>query len=76
MPGVHCLVQAEKIMLIAFVLPCAMLLGWGVGWGVDHFLHTRYGAAIGLVLGIVAGMVSVIRTAMTAMNSISGRGDK
>jgi len=75
-PGVHSLVQAEKIMQIAFVLPCAMLFGWGVGWGVDHFLHTRYGAAIGLVLGIVAGMVSVIRTAMTAMNSISGRGDK
>jgi len=75
-PGVHSLVQAEKIMQIAFVLPCAMLFGWGAGWGVDHFLHTRYGAAIGLVLGIVAGMVSVIRTAMAAMNSVSGRGDK
>ncbi len=70
------LVQAEKVMQIAFVLPCAMLLGWGLGWCVDHFLHVGWATFVGLVLGLIAGMVSVIRTAVTAMNSISDRGSK
>ena len=76
MPGVHSLVQAEKIMQIAFVLPCAMVLGWGAGWCFDHFLHTHWGVAAGLVLGIVAGMVSAIRMAVAAMNPPSSRGPK
>jgi ATP synthase protein I len=75
-PGMHSLVQAEKVMQIAFVLPCAMLLGWGLGWCVDHYLHVGWATIVGLVLGLVAGMVSVIRTAVTAMNSISDRGSK
>ena len=72
-PGLNSYVQAERLMQIAFVLPCALLIGWGAGWCFDHFLHTRWGTAIGLVLGIVAGMTSVIRTAMDAMNSVSSR---
>ncbi|WP_263354496.1 AtpZ/AtpI family protein [Acidicapsa acidisoli] len=75
-PGMRSLVQAEKVMQIAFVLPCAMLLGWGLGWCVDHFLHVGWATFVGLVLGLIAGMVSVIRTAVTAMNSISDRGSK
>jgi F0F1-type ATP synthase assembly protein I len=65
------LVQAEKLMQIAFILPCAMVVGWGAGWGVDHLLHSSWGVPVGLVLGIVAGMVGAIRMAMSAMNSPS-----
>jgi ATP synthase protein I len=75
-PGLQSLVQAEKLMQIAFVLPCAMVIGWGAGWCVDHFLHTHWGVIAGLILGLVAGMVSVIRMAMEAMNSLSGQGRK
>jgi len=74
--GMQSLVQAERVMQIAFVLPCAMLFGWGLGWCVDHFLHLRWATVVGLVLGLIAGMVSVIRTAMSAMNSLSGKGGK
>jgi ATP synthase protein I len=73
-PGLHSLVQAERLMQIAFVLPCAMLFGWGLGWCVDHFFHTGWATVAGLILGLIAGMVSVIRTAMAAMNSLNGRG--
>jgi F0F1-type ATP synthase assembly protein I len=65
------LVQAEKLMQIAFVLPCAMLLGWGAGWLIDHHFHTAWAAISGLIFGIIAGMVSVIRTAIATMNSMS-----
>jgi F0F1-type ATP synthase assembly protein I len=70
------LVKAEQLMQIAFVLPCAMVLGWGAGWCFDHYLHTHWGVAAGLVLGIVAGMVSAIRMAVAAMNPPKDRGPK
>jgi len=74
--ALNSLVKAEQLMQIAFVLPCAMVLGWGAGWCFDHFLHTHWGVAAGLVLGIVAGMVSAIRMAVAAMNPPSSRGPK
>jgi len=70
--GLQSLVKAEQLMQIAFVLPCALLVGWGMGWCVDHFFHTHWGVAVGLVLGIVAGMFSAIRMAIDAMNPPSG----
>jgi F0F1-type ATP synthase assembly protein I len=72
-PGLHSLVQAERLVQIAMVLPCALLIGWGAGWCVDHVFHTSWGVVVGLILGIVAGMISAIRMAMVAMNSLSGR---
>ena len=63
---------AERLMQIAFVLPCAMLLGWAAGWAVDHYFHMHWAIGVGLVLGIVAGMVSAIRMAMQAMNPPRG----
>jgi ATP synthase protein I len=66
------LVQAERLMQIAFVLPCAMVLGWGAGWGVDHFFHTSWATFVGLIFGIIAGMVTAIRMAIAAMNSLPG----
>jgi ATP synthase protein I len=71
--AVHSLVQAEQLIQIAMVLPCALLVGWGAGWCVDHLLHSHWGVVAGLILGIVAGMVSAIRMAMVAMNSLSGQ---
>jgi len=74
--GRHSLVQADSLMQIALVLPCAMLVGWFGGWCVDHFLHSQWGTATGLILGIVAGMISAIRMAVTALNSLSKPKDK
>jgi ATP synthase protein I len=72
--GLDSLVKAERLMQIAFVMPCAMVLGWGAGWCFDHYFHTHWGVAVGLILGIVAGMVSAIRMAVAAMNPPSSRG--
>jgi ATP synthase protein I len=74
--GLDSLVQAEKLMQIAFVLPCAMLVGWGMGWGVDTLFHVHGAVIVGVILGLVAGMVSVIRMATAAMHSLSKRGRK
>lgn len=68
------LVQAESLMQIALVLPCAMLIGWGAGWWVDDHFHSQWATLAGLVLGLVAGMVSVVRMALSA-GSVRGRND-
>jgi F0F1-type ATP synthase assembly protein I len=57
-------IQAEKLMQIALVLPCAAFIGWLGGAGLDHLLHQTWIAMVGIVLGIVAGLVGAIRMAM------------
>jgi len=69
--GLKGYVQAEKMMQIAFVLPCALLFGWGCGWWIDNHFHQHWAAITGVILGIIAGMVSVIRMALDA-----GKGTK
>ena len=64
--GLATLVQAEKLMQIAFVLPCALLIGWGAGWWVDNHFHWHWATIAGLILGMAAGMVSVVRMALAA----------
>ena len=70
--GLASLVQAEKLMQIAFLLPCAALIGWGLGWWIDHHFGTHWATIAGLVFGLVAGMVSVIRMALSAGNAPRG----
>ena len=70
--GLASLVQAEKLMQIAFVLPCAALIGWGLGWWIDHHFGTHWATIAGLVFGLVSGMVSVIRMALSAGNGPRG----
>ncbi|WP_263357583.1 AtpZ/AtpI family protein [Acidicapsa ligni] len=64
--GLQSLVQAEKLIQIAILLPCATLIGWGIGWWIDSRLHTHWVGIAGLVFGMISGMVSVIRLAMAA----------
>ena len=74
--GLASLVQAEKLVQIAFLLPCAMLVGWGAGWWVDHHFHVEWATITGLVIGLIAGMVSVVRMALGAGSSSKSKGTK
>jgi F0F1-type ATP synthase assembly protein I len=58
------LIKAERMTQIAFVLPAAVLIGWGVGVLLDKWLHTSWIYIVGLVLGAVAGMVEAVRQAL------------
>jgi ATP synthase protein I len=59
-------VQADNLLQIAVLLPCATFAGWGLGALVDHFLHTGWIAIAGLILGTVAGFVQVFRIVLAA----------
>jgi F0F1-type ATP synthase assembly protein I len=70
--GVKTLVQAERLMQIALVLPCALVIGWGMGWWVDAHFHTHWATIGGVILGMAAGMVSAVRMAMDAGKTKKG----
>jgi ATP synthase protein I len=57
-------VQAEKMMQIALLLPCAAFIGWLAGYGLDRWLHQSWMRMAGILFGIIAGLVGAIRMAM------------
>lgn len=63
------LVEAEKLIQVALILPCAVFIGWLAGDWVGGRLHQPWLIAVGVVLGGAAGLVYVIRLAMHALNA-------
>lgn len=58
--------KAERLTQIAFVLPAAVLIGWGLGALLDRWLHQNWIYILGLVFGAIAGMVEAVRQALRA----------
>lgn len=57
------ILKAERLTQIAFVLPVAVLIGWGIGALLDKWLHQDWIYIAGVVLGAIAGMIEAIRQA-------------
>jgi F0F1-type ATP synthase assembly protein I len=64
--GLQSLVEAEKLMQIALVLPSGVVIGWLAGAWLDSRLHQTWIVMVGIVLGSIAGLVSAIRMALAA----------
>ncbi len=66
--GLDTLVQAEKMMQIAILLPSAAFIGWLFGaWG-DKALHQSWMSIAGIALGGIAGLVYVVRLVLATGN--------
>lgn len=61
-------VQAEKMIQIALLLPSATVIGWLIGVWLDGKLHTHWIGLAGLVFGGISGMVGAVRMALAAGN--------
>ena len=59
--SLQALAKAEKLTQIAFALPLAALVGWGLGVLADRVLHQQWIWIAGLILGVIAGFVQVFR---------------
>ncbi|MGA3371444.1 MAG: AtpZ/AtpI family protein [Terracidiphilus sp.] len=64
--GLASLIEAEKMMQIAFLLPSAAFVGWLAGAGLDRLLHQSWIAVLGIIFGGVSGLVYVARLALAA----------
>lgn len=70
---VSALVQAEKMVQIALILPCAAFIGWLIGDWLGGRFHSPWFGLAGIVFGGVSGLYYVVRLAMTAVNSQAER---
>jgi F0F1-type ATP synthase assembly protein I len=59
------LVQAEKLMQIAVLLPASACVGWLIGGWADKRFHQSWIGLFGILLGGILGLVYVIRLVMT-----------
>jgi len=64
--GLASLVEAEKMMQIALLLPSAAFIGWLAGAWLDRILHQSWISLAGIIFGGVSGLVYVVRLAMAA----------
>ena len=62
--GFKSLVEAEKLMQVAFVLPTALVICWALGWWIAGRTHQKWIEIAGIVFGCVVGLVYVIQMAV------------
>jgi len=66
-PGIRkSIVQADRLMQIALVLPISLLIGWFLGAMLDRWLHQKWITIVGIILGMIAGMLEAVRMALAA----------
>jgi F0F1-type ATP synthase assembly protein I len=69
------LVQAEKLMQIALLLPSSAFIGWLIGAWLDSRLHQSWIGIAGCVFGGISGLVYVVRLALASVgDSENGSG--
>ncbi|MGA2890593.1 MAG: AtpZ/AtpI family protein [Terracidiphilus sp.] len=66
------LIEAEKMMQIAILLPSAAFVGWLAGAWLDSRLHQSWIATLGIIFGGVSGLVYVVRLVMAAGGKTGG----
>lgn len=71
---VAAIVQAEKMIQIAFVLPCAVFICWLAGSWLDHRLHQSWIALVGIVFGGASGLFYVVKLALATNKEADGGG--
>jgi uncharacterized membrane protein YfcA len=67
--GMKTLVEAEKMMQIAILLPCAAFIGWLLGYWLGSVLHQAWMPTAGIIFGGVSGLVYVVRLVLTNKTS-------
>ncbi len=70
---VDAIVEAEKLIQIALILPSAAFICWLFGAWLDERFHQGWIGITGLVFGCVSGLVYVVRLALATGNQPQGR---
>ena len=69
--GLSALVEAEKLLQVAFVLPSALVICWAAGWWLAHLTHHKWIEIAGIVFGCITGLVYVIQMAISVEKKAS-----
>lgn len=68
------LVEAEKMMQIAVLLPVSAFVGWAIGAWLDKTLHQTWIALAGIIVGGFSGLLYVIRLVINSGGDSRGSG--
>jgi ATP synthase protein I len=71
--GLQTLVQAEKMVQIAIMLPAAVFIGYILGYWLDKTFHQSWISIVGLILGGAGGLLSVVRMVLHAGKETEGK---
>jgi F0F1-type ATP synthase assembly protein I len=74
--GVESLVQAEKLMQIAILLPSAAFIGWLLGAWADRAWHQTWLGIAGILFGGISGLVYVVRMVIATGDNKEDAGRK
>ena len=72
--GYKSLVEAEKLMQIAVLLPLSAIIGWLVGAWLGHRLNESWLPLAGILFGGILGLIYVVRLGMRGTSSRPGSG--
>jgi ATP synthase protein I len=67
--GVSAIVQAEKGIQIALLIPSSVAICWIIGAWADKHFHQTWIAIAGIVFGAVSGLVYIFRMAIQSDRS-------
>ena len=82
--GTRAIIQTDRMLQIALILPAAVFVGWLIGMGLDEWLHTHWIYMVGIFVGLGAGIMQILRllkemeqkmTAKRAAGDETGGGD-
>jgi ATP synthase protein I len=62
--ALNSVVQVERLIQLALMLPAATVIGWLIGVGLDRWLHQHWIYIVGLLLGAAAGFVQIFRVVL------------
>jgi hypothetical protein len=71
--GIGALVEAEKLMQIAILLPSAAFIGWLAGAWADSRLHQHWIGIVGVIFVGISGLVYVVRLAVASASNPANR---
>lgn len=55
------IIQVDRMLQIALILPAAVFIGWLIGAGLDRLLHQHWIYIVGIFVGTGAGIMQVFR---------------
>lgn len=71
--GVDAIVQAEKGLQMALMVPCSTVVGWLFGAWADKYFHQSWIAIAGIVFGAISGLYYVIRMALLSERNMKDK---
>lgn len=67
------IIQTDRMLQIALILPAAVFVGWLIGMGLDGWLHTQWIYIVGIFVGFGAGIMQILRMLREMEKKMDGK---